>query len=114
MLITRHCSVANSEMSWETRPPEASGGATQRSLLRPQNCSCGRGAFCIHLLFVMLRVFQLEPSDPLLWRKTLKNFEVTSRARSSVRLSTVVVARFPNFSRAPPVNTCWLFRRLGA
>ncbi|XP_016115782.1 mitogen-activated protein kinase kinase kinase 1-like [Sinocyclocheilus grahami] len=26
----------------------------------------------------MLRVFQLEPSDPLLWRKTLKNFEVES------------------------------------
>ncbi|KAM9251404.1 mitogen-activated protein kinase kinase kinase 1-like [Cariama cristata] len=44
----------------------------------PQTCSCGRGTFCIHLLFVMLRVFQLEPSDPMLWRKTLKNFEVES------------------------------------
>ncbi|PIO41286.1 hypothetical protein AB205_0194940 [Aquarana catesbeiana] len=43
-----------------------------------QTCSCGRGAFCIHLLFVMLRVFQLEPSDTMLWRKTLKNFEVES------------------------------------
>ncbi|KAF6125629.1 mitogen-activated protein kinase kinase kinase 1 [Phyllostomus discolor] len=49
-----------------------------RVFIGPQNCSCGRGAFCIHLLFVMLRVFQLEPSDPLLWRKTLKNFEVES------------------------------------
>ncbi|KAK6304948.1 hypothetical protein J4Q44_G00237280 [Coregonus suidteri] len=49
-----------------------------RVFIGPQTCSCGRGAFCIHILFVMLRVFQLEPSDPLLWRKTLKNFEVES------------------------------------
>ncbi|XP_030624558.1 mitogen-activated protein kinase kinase kinase 1 [Chanos chanos] len=49
-----------------------------RVFIGPQTCSCGRGAFCIHVLFVMLRVFQLEPSDPLLWRKTLKNFEVES------------------------------------
>ncbi|XP_063066479.1 mitogen-activated protein kinase kinase kinase 1 isoform X2 [Engraulis encrasicolus] len=49
-----------------------------RVFIGPQTCSCGRGAFCIHVLFVMLRVFQLEPPDPLLWRKTLKNFEVES------------------------------------
>ncbi|XP_024252754.1 mitogen-activated protein kinase kinase kinase 1 isoform X2 [Oncorhynchus tshawytscha] len=49
-----------------------------RVFIGPQTCSCGRGAFCIHILFVMLRVFQLEPSDPLLWRKSLKNFEVES------------------------------------
>ncbi|XP_067889579.1 mitogen-activated protein kinase kinase kinase 1 isoform X1 [Heterodontus francisci] len=49
-----------------------------RVFIGPQTCSCGRGTFCIHVLFVMLRVFQLEPSDSLLWRKTLKNFEVES------------------------------------
>ncbi|XP_051539183.1 mitogen-activated protein kinase kinase kinase 1-like isoform X2 [Myxocyprinus asiaticus] len=49
-----------------------------RVFIGPQTCSCGRGTFCIHILFVMLRVFQLEPSDTLLWRKTLKNFEVES------------------------------------
>ncbi|XP_055648946.1 mitogen-activated protein kinase kinase kinase 1-like [Falco peregrinus] len=49
-----------------------------RVFIGPQTCSCGRGMFCIHLLFVMLRVFQLEPSDPMLWRKMLKNFEVES------------------------------------
>ncbi|XP_032069051.1 mitogen-activated protein kinase kinase kinase 1 [Thamnophis elegans] len=49
-----------------------------RVFIGPQTCSCGRGTFCIHLLFVMLRVFQLESSDPMLWRKTLKNFEVES------------------------------------
>ncbi|XP_036894446.1 mitogen-activated protein kinase kinase kinase 1 [Sturnira hondurensis] len=49
-----------------------------RVFIGPQSCSCGRGALCTHLLFVMLRVFRLEPSDPLLWRKALKNFEVES------------------------------------
>ncbi|XP_059845367.1 mitogen-activated protein kinase kinase kinase 1 [Hypanus sabinus] len=49
-----------------------------RVFIGPQTCSCGRGTFCIHVLFVMLRVFQLEPSDSMLWRKTLKNFEVES------------------------------------
>ncbi|KAM4810473.1 mitogen-activated protein kinase kinase kinase 1 [Rhinophrynus dorsalis] len=49
-----------------------------RVFIGPQTCSCGRGVFCIHLLFVMLRVFQLEPTDTMLWRKTLKNFEVES------------------------------------
>ncbi|XP_058846331.1 mitogen-activated protein kinase kinase kinase 1-like isoform X1 [Acipenser ruthenus] len=49
-----------------------------RVFIGPQTCSCGRGTFCIHVLFVMLRVFQLEPCDPMLWRKTLKNFEVES------------------------------------
>ncbi|XP_028661250.2 mitogen-activated protein kinase kinase kinase 1 isoform X1 [Erpetoichthys calabaricus] len=49
-----------------------------RVFIGPQTCSCARGTFCIHVLFVMLRVFQLEPSDPMLWRKTLKNFEVES------------------------------------
>ncbi|KAJ8285242.1 hypothetical protein GJAV_G00024570 [Gymnothorax javanicus] len=62
-----------------------------RVFIGPQTCSCGRGTFCIHVLFVMLRVFQLEPQDPLLWRKTLKNFEVESlfqkyHARRSSRI----------------------------
>eukprot|EP00069_Balaena_mysticetus_P001650 bmy_15521T0 len=55
-----------------------SPGVRRKKVSPVPNCSCGRGTFCIHLLFVMLRVFQLEPSDPMLWRKTLKNFEVES------------------------------------
>uniref|UniRef100_A0A8B9CU22 Mitogen-activated protein kinase kinase kinase 1 n=1 Tax=Anser brachyrhynchus TaxID=132585 RepID=A0A8B9CU22_9AVES len=54
-----------------------------RVFIGPQTCSCGRGTFCIHLLCVMLRVFQLEPSDPMLWRKTLKNFEKYHSRHSS-------------------------------
>lgn len=41
-----------------------------------QNCNCNNGPFCIHLLFVMLRVFKVEENDPLLWSRTLKDFEV--------------------------------------
>ncbi|XP_074643836.1 mitogen-activated protein kinase kinase kinase 1-like [Tubulanus polymorphus] len=47
-----------------------------RIIIGPQTCSCGRGPHCIHILFVMLRVFQVSEHDPLLWRRTLKNFEV--------------------------------------
>ncbi|XP_070563625.1 mitogen-activated protein kinase kinase kinase 1-like [Ptychodera flava] len=45
-------------------------------IIGPQKCSCGKGHHCIHLLFVMLRVFQVKDSDPLLWSRELKNFEV--------------------------------------
>ncbi|XP_071511527.1 mitogen-activated protein kinase kinase kinase 1-like [Diadema antillarum] len=41
-----------------------------------QNCNCGKGPFCVHLLFVMLRVFKLPEDDNLLWNRTLKNYEV--------------------------------------
>ena len=41
-----------------------------------QRCSCGRGPHCVHILFVMLRVFQLSETDSKLWAKTLKNYEV--------------------------------------
>ncbi|XP_076821673.1 mitogen-activated protein kinase kinase kinase 1-like isoform X2 [Clavelina lepadiformis] len=51
-------------------------------IVGPQTCNCGRGQFCIHILFVMLRVFQLESTSPLLWRKTLKNYEVESLFKS--------------------------------
>jgi hypothetical protein len=43
-----------------------------------QSCSCGKGAHCIHLLFVMLRVFQVGENDPSLWNKELKNFEASN------------------------------------
>ena len=41
-----------------------------------QRCSCGRSPHCVHVLFVMLRVFQLSENDPMIWSKRLKNFEV--------------------------------------
>ncbi|XP_021916441.1 mitogen-activated protein kinase kinase kinase 1-like isoform X2 [Zootermopsis nevadensis] len=49
-----------------------------RVVIGPQTCSCGRGPHCLHLLFVMLRVFQVPESDSRIYAKELKNFEVES------------------------------------
>ncbi|XP_065069659.1 mitogen-activated protein kinase kinase kinase 1-like isoform X2 [Rhopilema esculentum] len=53
-----------------------------RVTIGKQSCSCGKGPHCIHVLFVMLRVFQLKETDPLLWAKELKNYEVESLFRT--------------------------------
>ena len=45
------------------------------TLTHIQNCTCGK-LHCIHLLFVMLRVLKVSASDPLLWSKQLRNYEV--------------------------------------
>ncbi|XP_033109316.1 mitogen-activated protein kinase kinase kinase 1-like isoform X2 [Anneissia japonica] len=42
----------------------------------PQTCSCNKGQFCVHVLFVMLRMFQVQENDPRLLCKTLRNYEV--------------------------------------
>ncbi|PVD23356.1 hypothetical protein C0Q70_16624 [Pomacea canaliculata] len=52
-----------------------------RVIIGPQTCSCGRGPHCVHVLFVMLRVFQVGESDPCLSSKTLKNYEVENLFR---------------------------------
>ncbi|CAL1547578.1 unnamed protein product [Lymnaea stagnalis] len=52
-----------------------------RVIIGPQTCSCGRGPHCVHVLFVMLRVFQVGEMDPCLWSRTLKNYEVESLFR---------------------------------
>ncbi|XP_069128758.1 mitogen-activated protein kinase kinase kinase 1-like [Argopecten irradians] len=52
-----------------------------RVIIGPQSCSCGKGPHCVHVLFVMLRVFQVSEGDPLLGSKTLKNYEVESLFR---------------------------------
>ncbi|XP_049844392.1 mitogen-activated protein kinase kinase kinase 1-like isoform X5 [Schistocerca gregaria] len=48
-----------------------------RVVIGPQTCSCNRGPHCLHLLFVMRRVFQVPENDPRLFAKE-KNFEVES------------------------------------
>lgn len=101
ILVTRNFSMINLEIFFKKRSTEGfwwNHLSLSGCSFVLQNCSCGRGAFCIHLLFVMLRVFQLEPSDPLLWRKTLKNFEVLLRKCFRVKLSTIILLCFLNFS----------------
>lgn len=48
----------------------------------PQTCTCGKGPLCVHLLFVMLRVLKVRDSDPRLFSKTLKNYEVDELLRA--------------------------------
>ncbi|KAK3580955.1 hypothetical protein CHS0354_006982 [Potamilus streckersoni] len=62
-----------------------------RVIIGPQTCSCAKGPHCVHVLFVMLRVFQVRDNDPVLWSKTLKNFEVESlfRAYNEKRTSRI-------------------------
>ncbi|XP_071799794.1 mitogen-activated protein kinase kinase kinase 1-like [Asterias amurensis] len=60
-------------------------------VIGPQNCNCGKGPFCLHVLFVMLRVFQVKEGDPMLWSRTLMNYEVETlfrnyQARQKTRL----------------------------
>lgn len=42
-----------------------------------QSCTCGKGPHCVHILFVMNRVFLLTEQDVLMSAKVLKNFEVS-------------------------------------
>ncbi|GAB6029131.1 Mitogen-activated protein kinase kinase kinase 1 [Chamberlinius hualienensis] len=49
-----------------------------RVMVGPQTCTCSRGPHCIHVLFIMLRVFRVSENDPLMFSKQLKNFEVES------------------------------------
>ncbi|CAD5111777.1 DgyrCDS1050 [Dimorphilus gyrociliatus] len=49
-------------------------------VIGPQSCSCTRKQ-CLHILFVMLRVFKVERNDPSLWSVQLKNFEVEALFR---------------------------------
>ena len=59
-----------------------------RVIIGPQRCSCARGSYCVHIMFVMLRVFQVSESDPSLWSKTLKNYEVRKTGRVMARVHT--------------------------
>jgi len=48
----------------------------------PQTCSCGKGPGCLHLLFIMLRVFKIQENDSRLTARELKEFETEALFRS--------------------------------
>eukprot|EP01136_Pigoraptor_vietnamica_P039318 Opistho-1_new@9939 len=50
-------------------------------LIGPQTCTCGRD-YCVHLLFVMLRVLMVPRTSPTLWAKPLKDFETEQLLRA--------------------------------
>lgn len=51
-------------------------------IIGPQSCSCGHGPYCIHVLFVMVRVLQIPEADPSLMSGTLKDYEVEQLMRA--------------------------------
>jgi len=48
----------------------------------PQTCSCGKSPGCLHLLFIMLRVFKIQENDTRLTARELKEFEIEALFRS--------------------------------
>lgn len=70
-----------------------------RVVIGPQTCSCGRGPHCLHLLFVMLRVFQVPESDSRIYAKELKNFEVESLFHNYQQRRNSRVNTSPDHSR---------------
>ena len=60
-----------------------------------QQCSCGKGPYCVHVLFVMLRVFQVKETDPMLWSR-LKNYEVRDalNRKSKIEESRIMICTF--------------------
>jgi len=48
----------------------------------PQTCSCGKGPGCLHLLFIMLRVFKISENDSRLTARELKEFEIEALFKS--------------------------------
>ncbi|XP_042869401.1 mitogen-activated protein kinase kinase kinase 1-like [Penaeus japonicus] len=63
-------------------------------IIGPQTCSCGHGPYCVHVLFVMVRVLQVAEADPVLLAGSLKDFEIEQLMRAyEERLKKAVRSR---------------------
>ena len=64
----------------------------------PQTCSCGKGPGCLHLLFIMLRVFKIPENDSRLTARELKEFEIEAlfRAHEERKKTRVLRSRLAN------------------
>jgi len=58
-----------------------STGQKYKVNIGPQICSCGKGPGCLHLLFIMLRVFKIKENDSRLTARELKEFEIDALFR---------------------------------
>lgn len=62
----------------ETPPdPSAESRTYKVSVGDNQMCTCGDKELCIHILFVMLKVFRVEVGNPLIWQKSLLDTEIS-------------------------------------
>jgi E3 ubiquitin-protein ligase ZSWIM2 len=53
-----------------------------------QSCSCRQKELCIHIMFVMLKVLRVPPTNPIAWQVSLVDQEVVD----ALAMRTVVVA----------------------
>ncbi|KAL7469108.1 hypothetical protein ACHAXS_009357 [Conticribra weissflogii] len=68
----------------------------------PQRCSCGggeaKGKACVHIMFVMIKCFRLQPSNPLAWQITLREEDVVAlldgRQRNTIDESSAELTRY--------------------
>jgi mitogen-activated protein kinase kinase kinase 1 len=61
----------------------------------PQTCSCNKGPGCLHILFIMLRVFGIPENDCRLTARELKEFEIEAlfRAHEERKKTRVLLSR---------------------
>lgn len=51
-----------------------------------QRCSCGERDLCLHILFVMLKIFRIAPEDPRVWQLSLTDAEVEGAIKARFAL----------------------------
>ena len=63
-----------------------------------QTCSCNKGPGCLHILFIMLRVFGIPENDCRLTARELKEFEIEAlfRAHEERKKTRVLRSRLGN------------------
>ncbi|KAF2354277.1 Protein kinase domain [Trinorchestia longiramus] len=71
-----------------------------------ESCSCGHGPYCVHVLFVMVRVLQVPEGSPVLFAGTLKDYEAEQLLRCwEDRRKKAVRAREGRLTPAPHSST---------
>eukprot|EP01062_Namystynia_karyoxenos_P056694 TRINITY_DN47610_c0_g1_i1.p2 TRINITY_DN47610_c0_g1~~TRINITY_DN47610_c0_g1_i1.p2 ORF type:complete len:342 (+),score=70.14 TRINITY_DN47610_c0_g1_i1:107-1132(+) len=59
--------------------PHGTRGATRRVQIGdPHRCTCGARDLCVHVLWVLMRVYRIPPDSPLLWQCGLVDAELTA------------------------------------
>ncbi|PRP75555.1 hypothetical protein PROFUN_09041 [Planoprotostelium fungivorum] len=60
-----------------------------------QSCSCPSPSICIHILFVMLKVYRLPPENPLTWQLSLVDDEIEKIVAGRARAQRLLVEARP-------------------
>ncbi len=63
-----------------------------------QRCTCGDRELCVHILFVMLKVFRLAADDPLVWQRSLVDAEISKllAQRAAIQARAVPATAVPS------------------